>query len=274
MRARWRADAPRARADAARRHRWSTKARGFSSARLAPRTGRSGCAACSRAPASGPTPRRVKARCAAFTLFSAHMRPRGVPLTRLPRPAQAKALESAPRMDVLARVLRGEANCGDLRKARSPQRYDVRTTTCVLTDAFRARRRTCWRCAAPGATAATSGASVARPTARARARRRRARLPRQALRRARPAPSSATRWTRRPRYHRRCRRRRRRASAPRRRRQQAASGTSTRCFLAPTCGALLRCSPSCPLMASRCRRGRGLRPRPRACRRSTRSLRK
>ena len=59
-----------------------------------------------------------------FLPFSPHA-PRGVPLTRLPRPAQAKALESAPRMDVLARVLRGEANCGDLRKARSPQRYDV-----------------------------------------------------------------------------------------------------------------------------------------------------
>ena len=37
---------------------------------------------------------------------------------RLLRPAQANALEAAPRMDVLARVLRGEANCGDLRKVR------------------------------------------------------------------------------------------------------------------------------------------------------------
>ena len=38
---------------------------------------------------------------------------------RLLRPAQANALEAAPRMDVLARVLRGEANCGDLRKVRA-----------------------------------------------------------------------------------------------------------------------------------------------------------
>ena len=45
---------------------------------------------------------------------------------RLLRPAQANALEAAPRMDVLARVLRGEANCGDLRKVRARVRYVVR----------------------------------------------------------------------------------------------------------------------------------------------------
>ena len=52
--------------------------------------------------------------------------PSKAPLMRLPRPAQANALEAAPRMDVLARVLRGEANCGDLRKARAPS---LRRTT-------------------------------------------------------------------------------------------------------------------------------------------------
>ena len=34
---------------------------------------------------------------------------------------QALKVEHVARMDVLARVLRGEANCGDLRKARTPR---------------------------------------------------------------------------------------------------------------------------------------------------------
>jgi hypothetical protein len=37
-------------------------------------------------------------------------------------PHQALAVQDLDRMDVLARVLRGDANCGDLRKARGPFR--------------------------------------------------------------------------------------------------------------------------------------------------------
>ena len=68
----------------------------------------------------------VRATAQPLPFFPCQSHPSKAPLMRLPRPAQANALEAAPRMDVLARVLRGEANCGDLRKARAPS---LRRTT-------------------------------------------------------------------------------------------------------------------------------------------------